>query len=361
MAGYFLTETASTDQLKTILMTPPIRVMLVDDSDTVRSRLRQAIEGEPDLLVVAEASDAFAAREPFRELQPDVLVVDLVMPGMDGLSFLRKVMSFRPTPVILFTSEAAPTVNADALAAGAVAVVTKSTVLGDDTFAARVAEVITEIRRHAHSSVLPPGPPGADRIIAIGASTGGPDAISQILAALPGDLPPLLIAVHMPVGFTAGFAHRLTQPGRLQGVEARDGMPLTNGMAVIAPGDRHLRLAGRPGRWLTILDDGPPLRHHRPSIDRMFSSVARRAGKHALGILLTGMGDDGADGLVELRQAGAATVAQDEASSVVFGMPAEAIRRGGADRVLALDEMANHLVQWAHRTQKRDADAPAHL
>lgn len=338
----------------------PIRVMLVDDSCTVRTRLRQFIEAESDMVVVAEAGDPFAAREPFREMLPDVLVVDLVMPGMDGLSFLRKVMSFRPTPVILFTGQTTPGTDVEALAAGAVAVIAKPSGLGDDTFSIRVGEVIAEIRRHAGTEQIT-GLPGADRIIAIGASTGGPEAIAKIVSALPGDLPPLLIVVHMPVGFTAGFASRLTQHGRIQAVEARDGLTLTSGMAAIAPGDRHLRLSGQPGRWQTILDDGPPLRHHRPSIDRMFTSVALHAGKRALGVLLTGMGDDGADGMVAMRHAGAATVAQDEASSVVFGMPAEAIRRGGTDLVLALDEMANHLVQWSHGTQEKDANAPAHL
>lgn len=339
-------------------MSVPIKVMLVDDSATIRTRLRAMLERHDDIQVVAEAEDPFAAREPFRATAPDVLVVDLVMPRMDGLAFLRKVMLFRPLPVVVFTSRATPEVIAAATAAGAVAVIGKPT--GYEAADHCFTEVVTAVRQHARTLVRP-ALPCSQRVIAIGASTGGPDAIAKLIAALPVDLPPILIALHMPATFTGAFAQRLSHVGQVEAVEARDGLELHNGLVVIAPGDRHLLLAGQPGHWQVQLDDAPALRHHRPSVDRLFRSVAEQAARHALGILLTGMGDDGADGLVLLRQAGGMTFAQDEQSSVVFGMPHEAIRRGGVERVLSLDEIPPQMIRWARHAQERDSHAPAHL
>ena len=343
----------------TSAMSAPIKVMLVDDSATVRARLRSTLERHSDIQVVAEAENPFAAREPFRATNPDVLVVDLVMPHMDGLAFLKKVMLFRPLPVVVFTSRATPEVIAAATTAGAVAVISKPGGSNEDAEHC-FAEVVTAVRLHAHTLVRPPFA-CSQQVIAIGASTGGPDAIAKLIAAVPADLPPILIALHMPANFTGAFAQRLSHIGLVEAVEARDGMELHNGLVVIAPGDRHLLLSGQPGKWHAQLDDAPALRHHRPSVDRLFRSVAEQAGPRALGILLTGMGDDGADSLVLLRQSGGMTFAQDEQSSVVFGMPHEAIRRGGVERVLSLDEIPAHMIRWAHHAQERDSHAPAHL
>jgi len=340
-------------------MSAPIKVMLVDDSATLRTRLRSSLECHADIHVVAEAEDPFAAREPFRATAPDVLVVDLVMPRMDGLAFLKKVMLFRPLPVVVFTSLATPDVIAAATAAGAVAVISKPS-SNDDSAERCFADVVSAVRKHART-LVPPPLPCSQRVIAIGASTGGPDAIAKLITALPADLPPILIALHMPASFTGAFAHRLANIGQVEAIEARDGLELHDGLVVIAPGDRHLLLSGQPGRWQVQLDDAPALRHHRPSVDRLFRSVAERAAHRALGVLLTGMGDDGADGLVLLRQAGGMTFAQDEQSSVVFGMPNEGIRRGGVERVLSLDEIPSQVIRWARHAQERDPHASAHL
>lgn len=341
-------------------MSAPIKVMLVDDSATLRMRLRSSLERLPDIVVVAEAEDPFAAREPFRTTNPDVLVVDLVMPRMDGVAFLKKVMRFRPLPVVVFTSQVTPELVATATAAGAVAVISKPS--GQEDSAERsFSEVGAAIRQHARTLTPPPPLPCSQGVIAIGASTGGPDALAKIVTALPVNLPPILIALHMPASFTGAFAYRLGHVGQVEAVEARDGLELHDGLVVLAPGDRHLLLGGQPGRWSVHLDDAPALRHHRPSVDRLFASVAEHAGHRALGILLTGMGDDGADGLVQLRQAGAMTFAQDEKSSVVFGMPNEGISRGGVERVLSLDEIPAQIIRWARHTQERDTHAPAHL
>lgn len=340
-------------------MSVPIKVMLVDDSATLRTRLRSSLERHHDIMVVAEAEDPFAAREPFRASTPDVLVVDLVMPRMDGLAFLRKVMLFRPLPVVVFTSLVTPELVATATAAGAVAVISKPTG-NEDSSERSFSEVLHAVRQHAHTLSRPP-PSCSQGVIAIGASTGGPDALAKLVTALPADLPPILIALHMPASFTGAFAQRLSHIGHVEALEARDGMELHDGLVVIAPGDRHLLLGGKPGRWLAQLDDAPALRHHRPSVDRLFHSVAGQAGGLALGILLTGMGDDGADGLVRLRQTGAMTFAQDEHSSVVFGMPHEAITRGGVERVLSLDEIPAQMIRWARHAQERGSHAPTHL
>lgn len=348
-----------------------IKVMLVDDSATLRGRLRQALAVDPGIEVIAEASDPFAAREPFLDLTPDVLVVDVMMPGMDGLTFLRKIMSFRPTAVVLFTSQVNAEIATAAYAAGAAAVVAKPSGVGEDTFATRVAELIGVIKRIAPEHTPPSNfnlpavtvtADLAERVIAIGASTGGPDAVARLITLLPGEIPPLLITVHMPAGFTAAFANRLGQLGRLRVCEARDGMELQPGTAVVAPGDRHLVLRGTPGRWRAGSDDAPALRHHKPSVDILFHSVAALAGTRALGVLLTGMGDDGADGLAQLHRQGCTTIAQDEASSVVFGMPNEAIRRGAASAVLPLDDIPAVIQRWVRNPlPRRTNDASADL
>lgn len=332
-----------------------IKVMLVDDSLTLRARLRKALENDPGIEVVAEAGDPFAAREAFIALTPDVMVVDVVMPGMDGLTFLGKVMEYRPTAVVLFTSRITAEMASAAYSAGAAAVLEKPSGEGASRFATRAMELIGVIKRIApaytspSSSLLPVVIPSAhlvERIIAIGASTGGPDAVARLITLLPAEIPPLLISVHMPAGFTAAFANRLGQLGKLRVSEARDGMNLKPGMAVVAPGNRHLVLRGTPGHWHAGVDSGPPLRHHRPSVDILFHSVASLAGHRALGVLLTGMGDDGAEGLMQLHGQGCTTIAQDEASSVVFGMPNEAIRRGAVTTVLPLDDIPASITRW---------------
>jgi two-component system chemotaxis response regulator CheB len=353
----------------------PIRVMIVDDSALVRQIVSQAIAREPGIEVLATASDPVFAMDKMRAQWPDVIVLDIEMPRMDGLSFLRKLMAERPTPVVICSSlaEAGSETLMQALSAGAVSIVTKpkSGLKGfledssNDIVSAIRAAARANVRLLARSPAAPgtvagrplasadampsPGPVhGAmvnttDKVIAIGTSTGGTQALEAVLTRLPVSVPGIVIVQHMPEQFTAMFAERLNGLCQIEVREARNNDRVIQGRALIAPGGRHMMLKRNGAQYHVEVADGPLVNRHKPSVDVLFRSVARFAGANATGVIMTGMGDDGARGLKEMHAAGAATIAQDEASCVVFGMPREAIRLGAADRILPLDGIAEAL------------------
>jgi two-component system chemotaxis response regulator CheB len=335
----------------------PIRVLIVDDSAIVRKLLGDALKGEPDIEVVGAAGDPFVARDMILRLEPDALTLDLEMPRMDGLSFLRRLMAHRPMPVIVISSltQAGSAATIDALHAGAVDVLAKpggSASVGE--LAVRLKQRVRAIREMAPArlaravdpAAIPP-PVGArfdsprrrHGVIAIGASTGGPQAIEAVMSRLPAETPPILVAQHMPAGFTKAFADRLDRACAVRVVEAAGGEPLEPGTAYVAPGDHHLVVQTRGTELTTALHDGPPRHHQRPAVDELFFSLAKLRGVPIVAAVLTGMGSDGADGLLALRQAGAETIAEDEQSCIVFGMPREAIARGAAVHVATLLQM----------------------
>jgi two-component system chemotaxis response regulator CheB len=337
-------------------------VLVVDDSATVRAAL-SAILGGSEAFAVATAPDPLIAQAKMKRNRPDVIILDLEMPGMHGLTFLDKIMAEDPIPVVICSSLGGRGVESamDALERGAVAVVEKPK-LGVKQFleesALRLIDSVQGAvnarrparrnavpeRRHTADIVLPKracrveGP--TDTVVALGASTGGTEALREILEALPPDSPGLLIVQHMPEGFTRAFADRLHKTCRIAVKEAETGDRVLRGRALIAAGNRHLLLHRDRDSYFVETREGPLVSRHRPSVDVLFRSVAQAAGPNAVGILLTGMGDDGAEGLLELKHCGARTVAQDEATSVVFGMPREAIRRGAVEVVLPLPQIA---------------------
>ena len=369
---------------------PAITAVVIDDSAVVRKHLADLLTAA-GIDVIATASDPLFAWPKMAARWPDVVVLDVEMPRMDGISFLRKIMVERPTPVVMcstLTAKGAAT-TLQAMAEGAVAFVTKPTLglrdfLGDPTnglVAAVRAAASSNLRalgprlqpvparpapaagpglapRPGQPALPRPLPPGAsaasqamavttDRVIAIGSSTGGVQAIEAVLTALPRNTPGIVIVQHMPERFTAALADRLNGLCAMEVREARDGDRVITGQVLIAPGGRHMQLGRSGAQYLVSVRDGPLVNRHKPSVDVLFKSVAQCAGTNALGVLLTGMGDDGARGLRDMRDAGAQTAAQDEASSVVFGMPREAIKLGAAGSVLALSQVAGWLQQRA--------------
>ena len=357
-----------------------IRVLIVDDSAIVRKILSDALAGEPDLEVVGTAPDPYVARDKILALRPDVLTLDIEMPRMDGLTFLKKLMHFHPLPAVIISSLAQPSCQAAvrALELGAVEVLAKPGgpySVGElrTTLAAKIrAAAASRVRRPApvappSAAPLPaPSAPAvsslavvslavaspavaalalpADTVVAIGASTGGTEAIAAILTRLPASTPGIVIAQHIPPQFSRAFANRLNDLCTLQVKEAQDGDELRSGLALVAPGDFHMVLRKNAGRYSVNVKTGPRVCYQRPSVDVLFQSVADAAGPKAVGVLLTGMGNDGAQGLLKMRQAGARTMAQDEATCVVFGMPREAIELGAAEKVLPLAAMANAIL-----------------
>jgi two-component system chemotaxis response regulator CheB len=337
-----------------------IRVLVIDDSALVRKILTQVLSKDPEIEVVGTAPDPFVGRDKIVELQPDVLLLDVEMPRMDGITFLSKLMQFRPMPVIMVSSitPAGSERALSALRAGAVEVVSKPG--GSYTLGELAPELIEKIKAVRHARVQPTGGvkqpvvqlSAADmthRIVAIGASTGGTRALEEIVLSLPVNIPGTLVVQHMPAEFTRAFAERLNGLTPLEIKEAQHGDVISPGKVLIAPGNRHLELRRSGARFTALIQDEPPVGRHRPSVDVLFNSVAQHAGKNALGILLTGMGEDGARGLLEMRGCGATTIAQDEASSVVFGMPKAAIERKAAQQVLPLDRMAQAIATFAAR------------
>ncbi|KJS38829.1 MAG: hypothetical protein VR70_09315 [Rhodospirillaceae bacterium BRH_c57] len=356
-----------------------IKVLVVDDSATVRQALCDILNAEPDIEVIGTAGDPYAAAQRMQHDVPDVIMLDIEMPRMDGITFLRKLMEQHPIPVVICSS--LPTEGSDALfqalEAGAVNVITKPS-LGSRQFfmesriricdAVRAAAQSDPRRRTRVAPTVRPlvaekltadailaaptlGGPGvqrtADKVVCIGASTGGTESLLAVLRTLPVDAPGIVIVQHMPQHFTAAFARRLDGLCAITVKEAVTGDVVRPGQALIAPGNHHMLLKRAGSRYTVEVRDGPLVSRHRPSVDVLFRSAARHAGGNAVGILMTGMGDDGARGLLEMRQAGAITVAQDEASCIVFGMPREAIRLGAAQHIVSLDRLAGTLVAAA--------------
>jgi two-component system chemotaxis response regulator CheB len=347
-------------------MNKPLRVLLVDDSAVVRQTLSEVLSSDPEIEIMATAADPFIAADRIAEEVPDVIVLDVEMPRMDGLTFLQKLMTQRPIPVVICSSLSAGGTETTlrALEYGAVEIVTKPR-LGTQEFLRESRETLCQVVKAASQAriqlmrpvepaltadaVLARGAPAAmahttEKVVLIGASTGGTEALRVVLETLPVDSPGMVIVQHMPEKFTTAFAARLDRLCSISVKEAENGDRVLRGQALIAPGNRHLLLKRSGARYFVEVRDGPLVCRHRPSVDVMFRSGARYAGRNAVGVLMTGMGNDGARGLLELKQAGADTMAQDEATSVVFGMPNEAIKLGGADRVLPLNKIAGGIL-----------------
>ncbi|WP_186208668.1 protein-glutamate methylesterase/protein-glutamine glutaminase [Burkholderia gladioli] len=350
-----------------------IKVLCVDDSALIRSLMTEIINSQPDMAVCATAPDPLVARELIKQHNPDVLTLDVEMPRMDGLDFLERLMRLRPMPVVMVSSltERGSEITLRALELGAVDFVTKPRVGIRDgmlDYAEKLADKIRAAARARVRQAAPARPAAAgqasvplvnnplvstEKLLIVGASTGGTEAIRELLVPLPPDAPAVLIAQHMPPGFTKSFAQRLNTLCRIAVKEAEHGERVLPGHAYIAPGHAHLLLARSGANYLAHLSDEPPVNRHRPSVDVLFRSAALHAGKNAIGVILTGMGRDGAAGLLEMKRAGARTFAQDEASCVVFGMPREAIALGGADEVVPLNEMSRRvLAAMGERVQR---------
>jgi two-component system chemotaxis response regulator CheB len=347
-----------------------IKVLCVDDSALIRSLMTEIINGQPDMTVVATAPDPLVARDLIKQHNPDVLTLDVEMPRMDGLDFLEKLMRLRPMPVVMVSSltERGNEITLRALELGAVDFVTKPKVGIRDGMLEYSEKLADKVRAAARARVRQAAPvqhaaaPGAapvaavaaplfnnpllstEKLIIVGASTGGTEAIREVLVPLPPDAPAVLIAQHMPPGFTKSFAQRLNGLCRITVKEAEHGERVLPGHAYIAPGHAHLLLARSGANYIAHLSDEPPVNRHRPSVDVLFRSAAQHAGKNAVGVILTGMGRDGAAGLLEMKKAGAYTLAQDEASCIVFGMPREAIALGAADEIASLPEMSRRVM-----------------
>ena len=357
----------------------PIKVMVIDDSAVVRQVVAGLLTAAPGIQVIASVADPLFAIERLKQQGgqnwPDVIVLDVEMPRMDGITFLRKIMAERPTPVVIcstLTDKGAKT-TLEALAAGAVAIITKPklglkqflTDASDDLVATVRAAARANVRRLAVRANVPSLAPTAkytadvilgpstaramtqttERVAAIGTSTGGTQALEEVLTALPRVCPGIVIVQHMPEKFTAAFAARLNSLCQISVKEAEQNDRVMQGRALIAPGGRHILLKRSGAQYFVEVVDGPLVNRHRPSVDVLFRSVAKSAGVNALGVILTGMGDDGAAGLLEMRAAGARTVAQDEDSCVVFGMPKEAIKRGGVEKVMPLAAVAQEILK----------------
>jgi two-component system chemotaxis response regulator CheB len=345
-----------------------IRVVIVDDSALIRKVLTEIINGERDMEAVGAAPDPLVAREMIRSLNPDVVTLDVEMPKMDGIDFLQRLMRLRPMPVVMVSTltEHGSEITLRALELGAVDFVAKpkldiahgmleySQQITDKIRAAAAAKIRQRHPAANHGEPVSSLPALANRmlstekIIAIGASTGGTEAIKDVLIQLPPDCPAVLIAQHMPEGFTTSFANRLDRLSRITVKEAAHGERVLPGHAYVAPGHSHLRLKRSGANYVTDLSQDAPVNRHRPSVDVLFHSTAECAGKNAIGVILTGMGKDGAAGLLEMKKAGAHTVAQDEASCVVFGMPREAIALGAADEVVSIHDIARCIMHRLH-------------
>jgi two-component system chemotaxis response regulator CheB len=345
-----------------------IRVLIVDDSAVVRQLLTRELARDPQIQVVGAAPDPYVARDKIVELRPDVLTLDVEMPRMDGISFLKKLMQFFPMPVIVVSSltQTGTQTAIDAMAAGAVDVVAKpGSAYSVEALSplliqkirlasrARVCAARATTSAPAIASAHDDAPRALSqtthKVIAIGASTGGVQALTTVLSAFPADAPGTVIVQHMPPRFTASFASRLNSMCRVRVKEAGDGDLVAPGHVLIAPGGMHMILRRSGAQYLVQVKDGPEVFHQRPSVEVLFNSVAQVAGANAVGAILTGMGADGATGLLAMRKAGAATLAQDEASCVVFGMPMEAIKCGGAEHVVPLDDVAKTLINLVRR------------
>ncbi len=365
-----------------------IRVLIIDDSALVRDLLSQILASDPGLEVVGTAADAYIAREKIKQLNPDVVTLDVEMPKMDGVQFLRNLMRLRPMPVVMCSSltERGADVTLTALELGAVDFVTKPKIDLAHTLEQYSAEIIGKVKvasrarvRPLAADLAPPtagavsanasfaaagSPAGAARplrfrtteqIIAIGASTGGTEAIREVLARMPPDAPGIVISQHIPAAFSRPFAERMNACSHMTVHQAEHGQLIMPGHAYIAPGDRHLIVDRDGARYRCRITDDAPVNHHRPSIDVMFASVARNVGPNAIGVMLTGMGADGARGMLEMRDAGARNIAQDENTSVVWGMPGSAVQIGAVDAVVPLHAVADLVLRWVMERESRSS------
>lgn len=356
-----------------------IRVLIVDDSAVVRQTLASILESDPQIEVMGTASDPFFAAKKIQNEVPDVITLDIEMPRMDGLTFLKKIMSQHPIPVVVISSLTAEGTETGmkALEYGAVEIITKPQMntkqfleesrirICDAVKAAAIARIKRRqtnnlvIQPKLSADVIIPDAPinskamikTTEMVIALGASTGGTDAIQQFLQAMPVDCPGIVIVQHMPEHFTRSFANRLNEICQITVKEAENGDSVLRGQALIAPGNYHMLLKRSGAKYYVEVKEGPLVNRHRPSVDVLFRSTARYAGRNAVGIIMTGMGDDGARGLLEMKEAGAYTIAQDEKTCVVFGMPNEAIKLGAAEKVLPLDQIASHVIKYVNQVQ----------
>jgi len=335
----------------------PVRVLIVDDSAVMRQLLTTLLSSDPEIEVVGSAPDPIVARDRIKALNPDVVTLDVEMPRMDGLSFLRKIMTLRPTPVVMVSTltQAGAEATLEALEIGAVDFIAKPSGDINEVFA---GELQTKVKSAARTKVgmrhagapktQSPRPARArgsnDKIVVIGASTGGVEALKVVLMGLPSDCPPVLITQHMPPRFTAAFAERLNRECPMAVSEAVHDEVIEPGHVYIAPGSHHLQLGRRNGRNVCLLSDGPPVSGHRPSVDVLFRSAAQAATAIAVGVILTGMGKDGAEGMLELRKAGVHTLGQDEQSSLIYGMPRAAFERGAVMKQFSLVRMSDAIL-----------------
>jgi len=363
-----------------------IRVLIVDDSALVRQLLGEMLAQDSGIEVVGSAADPYQAREKIKKLNPDVLTLDVEMPRMDGLTFLSNLMRLHPMPVLMVSTltERGADTTLRALELGAIDFVSKPKTDLAHTLADYAEEIVAKVKMASQARLRPPAAPSTprpsvvaiaeravdpklsadavlaraqpprhfkttDRIIAIGASTGGTEAIKEVLMRLPVETPGVVISQHIPEAFSGPFARRMDSLSAMTVFEAQDGQQILPGHVYIAPGNHHLLIVRDGARYVCKLSDGPPVNRHRPSVDVMFRSVAQNVGPNALGVILTGMGDDGARGLKEMHEAGAATIAQDEKTSVVWGMPGEAVKHGGVDQILPLDAVAPALLRLVQR------------
>jgi len=336
-----------------------IRVLIVDDSAIVRKIFSEELSKYPDIEVIGAAPDPFVARDKIVTLKPDVITLDVEMPRMDGITFLRKLMKYYPLPTIIVSSltQKGGKLTLEALDIGAVDVIAKpggSYSVGD--MSAQLADKIriasrVSVVRQGDNTVTGPSEPiqalaqTTNKVIAIGASTGGTEALKNVLTKMPSNSPGIVVVQHMPAHFTTAFAERLNGICQMTVKEAEDNDSVTPGTVLIAPGNYHMIFRRSGARYYVEIKTGPMVHHQRPSVDILFKSTAKYAGSNAIGVILTGMGADGAEGLLEMKQAGAGTIAQDEKSCVVFGMPKEAIKLGGTDRVVPLDKIAQEIIR----------------
>jgi two-component system, chemotaxis family, protein-glutamate methylesterase/glutaminase len=341
-----------------------IRVLIVDDSALVRRLLSEALGRDPNIEVVGTAQDPYVAKDKINQLKPDVLTLDVEMPRMHGLTFLKLLLEQRPMPVVMVSSltEHGADTTLQALDLGAVDFVTKPRLDVSQGLGELMPELVAKVRaaatvkvqkRVAASATAEGTKPVARlgkttyKVIALGASTGGTEALRDVLAAFPADCPGTLIVQHMPEHFTSAFARRCNDAAAIEVLEAKDGDRVIPGRALIAPGNRHMRLVRLGAEYVVRIDQSEPVNRHRPSVDVLFDSVSEAAGANAVGVIMTGMGDDGARGLLRMREAGAHTIAQDQESCVVFGMPREAIERGAAIQILPLAAIAQAAIARA--------------
>jgi two-component system, chemotaxis family, protein-glutamate methylesterase/glutaminase len=365
-------------------MMKKVRVLIVDDAALVRRMLTDLLHTDPMIEVVGTASDPYIAREKIKRLHPDVLTLDVEMPRMDGLTFLRHLMRLHPLPVVMIASltEQGADVTLQAMELGAVDFVSKPKIDVAHSLHDYTAEIIAKIKTASTARVLPLQRATAtpaevaptytagamvrqrrrtahckttECIVAVGASTGGTEALKEVLMHLPPEAPGMVITQHIPEAFSGPFARRMDSVSPLTVCEAQDGQQILPGHAYIAPGHRHLCVARDGAGYMCRLHDGPPVNRHRPSVDVLFRSVAQHAGHNAIGVLLTGMGSDGAHGLKAMHDAGAITVVQDEKTSVVWGMPGQAVKLGGADAVLPLGDIAPTILKLLERSNGRVA------